>query len=69
MEQAKEQREEFEQFSKSFSPETLKAWEQMAEAWEADHLNSEDPYVAQQDCTSFLPRSCHLSLIQPRSSH
>ncbi|GJF00552.1 CxC2 domain-containing protein [Phanerochaete sordida] len=49
VQQAKEQEEEFEAFSRSFSPATIEAWEKMVTDWERDHTNHEDPYVAPQD--------------------
>ena len=49
VQQAKEQQEEFETFSRSFSPATIEAWEKMIADWERDHEKHEDPYVAPQE--------------------
>ncbi|GJE98381.1 CxC2 domain-containing protein [Phanerochaete sordida] len=49
VQQAKEQEEEFEAFSRSFSPATIDAWEKMVTEWEHDHEAHEDPYVAPQE--------------------
>lgn len=63
--EAKEQQEEYDAFSKSFSPVTLAAWEKMVSDWEQNHENHPDSYVYAQDSKLSVINAARPSLRHP----